>query len=249
MLFRSHTEEAWAFVRWMTSLDGIIPMNEGQQEYAHGLGRIYVPDMTANRVVNETVFDKFAPKEEQYRSALRTCLDLMPVSRYRPVTFVGQRLWDEHIRSFDLAIYHKKDAKAALDESTAVVQKELDTVFAERELPLFNWKIPYGIAAVAGVLLLLIGGVLIWRAEPIGPLRKQEAVAGYLFASPWVIGFLVFTGGPILASIVYSFCSYDVLHPAKYVGFANYQDLLKDPIFMKALFNAGYLWQIGRAHV
>ncbi len=121
-----HTEEAWAFVRWMTSLDGIIPMNEGQQEYAHGLGRIYVPDMTANRVVNETVFDKFAPKEEQYRSALRTCLDLMPVSRYRPVTFVGQRLWDEHIRSFDLAIYHKKDAKAALDESTAVVQKELE---------------------------------------------------------------------------------------------------------------------------
>ncbi len=59
---------------------------------------------------------------------------------------------------------------------------------------------------------------------------------GYLFIAPWLIGFLVFTLGPFLASVYLSFTNYDILSPPKWVGTANYQTLLKDdPLFLQSL--------------
>ncbi|MEZ4736183.1 MAG: hypothetical protein R3E79_54550 [Caldilineaceae bacterium] len=40
----------------------------------------------------------------------------------------------------------------------------------------------------------------------------------YLFISPWIIGFLVFTAGPMLASIVLSFMRWELLLPPEFVG-------------------------------
>ncbi|MHB1457950.1 MAG: carbohydrate ABC transporter permease, partial [Armatimonadota bacterium] len=70
---------------------------------------------------------------------------------------------------------------------------------------------------------------------------------GFLFASPWIIGFLVFTLGPILVSIILSFCDYDVLHAARWVGINNYRELMTDDWkdLSKALYNAGYLALFG----
>jgi len=55
---------------------------------------------------------------------------------------------------------------------------------------------------------------------------RGEAAAGYLFASPWIIGVLVFTAGPIVASLIFSFCDYDVLHPARFAGLDNFRGIL-----------------------
>ena len=48
-----------------------------------------------------------------------------------------------------------------------------------------------------------------------------EVGAALLFSSPWLIGFIVLVGGPILFSIVFSFTRYDVLSAARYVGLKN----------------------------
>ena len=76
---------------------------------------------------------------------------------------------------------------------------------------------------------------------------KQETVAGYLFVSPWIIGFLVFTLGPMMASLVFSFLNYDVLNPARYAGFENYVDVFvtDQAINLKAFWNVGYLAVVG----
>lgn len=59
---------------------------------------------------------------------------------------------------------------------------------------------------------------------------------GYLFIAPWLIGFLVFTLGPFLASIYLSFTNYDILSPPKWVGTANYSTLINDdPLFLQSL--------------
>ncbi len=59
---------------------------------------------------------------------------------------------------------------------------------------------------------------------------------GYLFISPWLIGFFVFTAVPFLFSIYFSFTRYDVVSPPVWIGAANYAKLLfDDPIFWKAL--------------
>ncbi|HOT51643.1 MAG TPA: sugar ABC transporter permease [Candidatus Hydrogenedentes bacterium] len=71
---------------------------------------------------------------------------------------------------------------------------------------------------------------------------RREYHAGYLFAAPWFIGFAVFGGGPILFSLLMSFCQYDVFTPPKFVGLKNYADMaFHDPLFYKSLWNTLYM--------
>lgn len=44
-------------------------------------------------------------------------------------------------------------------------------------------------------------------------LAQREALTAYAFISPWVIGFLIFTIGPMLASFFFSFTEYNILSP------------------------------------
>lgn len=68
--------------------------------------------------------------------------------------------------------------------------------------------------------------------------RKDETRAGWISISPWVIGFLIFTAGPFLASLYFSFTKYDVLSPPEWIGLDNYQRLLtRDRLFPLALRN------------
>ena len=65
---------------------------------------------------------------------------------------------------------------------------------------------------------------------------RAEAIWFYLFISPWIVGFLVFTAGPILDSSYLSFTHNDPVNwPPKWVGLANYQLLLHDKLFYKSL--------------
>lgn len=64
----------------------------------------------------------------------------------------------------------------------------------------------------------------------------RKGPVGYAFISPWLLGFLVFTAIPFLASIYLSFTRYDVVSAPVWVGLANYRKLLgQDPLFWKSL--------------
>lgn len=70
---------------------------------------------------------------------------------------------------------------------------------------------------------------------------RKKVLEGYLFASPWFIGFFLFTVGPMVVSLVMSFFEYDVLTPARFIGGGNYKTLLtNDPLFWKSLYNTFY---------
>ena len=70
-----------------------------------------------------------------------------------------------------------------------------------------------------------------------GTLERREARAAYVFIAPWIIGFLVFTAGPMVASLWLSFTDYSLVEPGRPVGLANYQQLLDDPRVAKSLAN------------
>ena len=59
--------------------------------------------------------------------------------------------------------------------------------------------------------------------------RVRETLVGYAFLAPVILGFLIFVLGPAIAAIVLSFCSYDVLTPPRFAGWANYLRFLRDP--------------------
>jgi len=58
--------------------------------------------------------------------------------------------------------------------------------------------------------------------------RKKEILAGYLFALPWIIGFILFIAGPMVASVFLSFTNWNLLIPPKWIGFKNYYTLLEE---------------------
>ncbi|SHF30689.1 carbohydrate ABC transporter permease [Streptoalloteichus hindustanus] len=68
-------------------------------------------------------------------------------------------------------------------------------------------------------------------------LRRAEARAALGFLSPWLVGFAVFTAGPLLASLWLSFTSYDAIGEPRWVGADNYRELARDPLVLKSLGN------------
>lgn len=68
--------------------------------------------------------------------------------------------------------------------------------------------------------------------------NRREAIAGYLFISPWIVGFLVFTAGAMVYSLVISFSHYQLAtNTARPAGFSNYELLFEDPKVMLSLGN------------
>jgi multiple sugar transport system permease protein len=82
----------------------------------------------------------------------------------------------------------------------------------------------------------------VMAAPARGSFRKrflsEEARAGYLFVSPFIIGFLIFTGGPLIASLYLSLTSYDVINPPFFIGLDNYTALPSDERFWHSLQNS-----------
>jgi multiple sugar transport system permease protein len=66
-------------------------------------------------------------------------------------------------------------------------------------------------------------------------MSQREAAWAYFFISPWIIGFIAFTIGPMLASLYYSFTEYDIISQPRWIGLANFRELLSDPLFWKSL--------------
>ena len=67
-------------------------------------------------------------------------------------------------------------------------------------------------------------------------MSQRDNLWAYAFISPWLIGFLVFTLGPMVASLYFSFTRYNIIDPAVSRGLDNYQRLLfEDPLFWHSL--------------
>lgn len=58
-----------------------------------------------------------------------------------------------------------------------------------------------------------------------------------MFAAPGILGFLIFTAGPMVASLYYSFTEFSVLSSPKWVGLQNYSNMLTgaSSLFLKSL--------------
>ncbi len=66
--------------------------------------------------------------------------------------------------------------------------------------------------------------------------RRREALWGLLFVSPWIFGFVVFSAGPMIASLYLSFTEYNVVQAPMWIGWENYERLFtSDRLYIKSL--------------
>lgn len=87
------------------------------------------------------------------------------------------------------------------------------------------------------------------QAPPPAPVKRHN-LAGWLFATPWVVIFLVFMALPILASLVLSFTDFGLANLANpfnlnFIGLQNYGRLVHDQLFLQAALNTIIVVVIG----
>lgn len=66
-------------------------------------------------------------------------------------------------------------------------------------------------------------------------LGQQETIIGWLFIAPAVSGFLLWTVGPMIASIWLALSKWDLLTPPKMIGLKNFERMFSDPLFWQSL--------------
>ncbi|GAB4186829.1 MAG: hypothetical protein Kow00105_01430 [Phycisphaeraceae bacterium] len=253
-----HKQGAWELMRWLCSMEANQLMAEFEASLARAQGQSYFPyshpDKRVMRWLSQTYIETRPDITEDMRSAHRQFMSLLPESRTRPISPVGQRLWGEHMRSMFLALNHVAEPREALAIGKRKIQEALDRFFNPPEGPRVPWRIMIFVylALVAVVII-----VFIWWARQRGGMlyrARREWFGGYVCASPWLIGFIVFGAGPILFSLLISFCRYDVLNPAVWIGTDNYVRLMgfhrdpdtggmtaNDPQFWRSLWNTLYM--------
>lgn len=70
---------------------------------------------------------------------------------------------------------------------------------------------------------------------------RREAIEGFLYISPWILGFLIFAAGPMLASFALSFTQYNILKPPTFIGLENYNVVFsRDRLFYQSLTRTAY---------
>lgn len=65
--------------------------------------------------------------------------------------------------------------------------------------------------------------------------ERNEALIFYICVAPWILGFLLFTAGPMIASLILSFTDWDILTPPTFIGIENFTRAFDDPNFYQAL--------------
>ncbi|WII37482.1 carbohydrate ABC transporter permease [Paenibacillus thiaminolyticus] len=71
--------------------------------------------------------------------------------------------------------------------------------------------------------------------------ERHYVYLGLAFASPWIIGFLVFTVYPFFGSLYFSLTDYDLFSSPRWVGLDNYKHIIADSGFYKSLGNTLFM--------
>ncbi|HEX8523407.1 MAG TPA: extracellular solute-binding protein [Tepidisphaeraceae bacterium] len=248
-------DAAFKFIQFLYSWDAINRLEQGKREQKQSEGKLYLPKGLANRVFFERLIKQHITDNKDVPRRIREAYDviqrLMTKTRIRPVTPVGQLLWNQHVRATDLGNNHvladeakrtgQDEYELALKSAQQEVQQALDQVMAPPPPHRVNWT-NYFLLYAAGVAMpFVMMGVVYRRRKKSHSYSGGEVRSALLFASPWMAGMILFIAGPILFSIIFSFTRYDVLSPARYVGMENYTRLLNDALFYKSIVNTAYM--------
>ena len=226
MASTKHPQEAWELTRWMAGPHGMKAMAEA------GIAQPAIRKLALQEPWipgPHTPADQQVPKNRIITDQAEPSVHFMPTGYlFNEVNLIA--------RQPETLVYQGDEtAKKAFAVSEPVAQGRLDTLRREQTLPPFNWTL----ATVVGAMLVV--GILAWVFGPeIGKRRtyreRREARTAFAFLSPWVIGLVFLTAGPMIFSLIMSFADWDMITPARWRGLGNYNEAAHvDPVFWKSL--------------
>ena len=244
-----HPAEAWAFVRFLAG-------PEAQRRIARELRgvpalRAAAPALVDNRfgVPGLEAYLVGLERAEPVRTASNTYIEKAVGIWQQRVDAIIDQEHERRLRALQargpvtpaaLGAYRDEMAafvEATVDEQLVELADDLDLAFRRAERPEASvWQravVPIAIVLVA--LLALVGYVLYVRRQEADTAReggnRSSGWAAYLCLSPWLLGFVFFTVGPILASVALSFTEWNMITAPRWVGAQHYADLFTDRYF------------------
>lgn len=171
----------------------------------------------------------------------RPFVDQIEYGRTTPIAPGYRQVGSELARAIEMTLTEQATPKAALETAARSGQVILDEA---NEDPDRYPEVPWAtLGIVAFVLVTAVTGGVWWyvlRQTRGSKVARRNAVAFYLFLSPWLVGFFVLTVGATLASFLLSFARWDAVNPARFTGLMNFSEIVNDPLFIKALINTLY---------
>lgn len=210
-----HLEAAWKFVKFASSREQM---------------------MRICKVAGRIPARKSAAQSHEF-DALRPFVEQIPYGHSIPVVAGWQESADAIARAFDKGL----KGETSVDDTLNIAAASVSSILADAnedmsKYPLVPWK-AIGIVA-ATLLAFACAGLHIFVRHRTRHSKREwnEARQFYLFALPWILGFMIFTFGSTVASLVISFSKWDAITPAHFIGFKNYSRIFThDPRFYKSI--------------
>lgn len=268
-------EGAFKLIQFLSSDASLRYMEQEYKEIQQSAGKLYLPRGSAKRslfeqVIKEEVYDN-PEMPLTFKKAYRTMEEIGPHTYIRPVTPVGQLLWNKHIEGYENAVQHnpklvaepaqreleqtqphltgeardaelgRLEARIAMQNVQGDVQQQLDAILNPPTGASVQWRPYLGGYLVLVILPFLAIYISYRRRKRLHNYQASEVGWAMFFAAPWFLAMICFIAGPILFSIIISFTHYDVIGEAHYAGFDNYTALPDDALFSKSLGNTLYM--------
>ena len=112
--------------------------------------------------------------------------------------------------------------------------------FHTRQLREFGRRWPRVFAHLAAATIEMTAHAVPTGKPRLTKRQRRDWFAGYLFASPFIIGFVIFIAFPMLYAVYLIFVDWDLLRPPSFVGFANLTQMFKDPKVRLSLYNSAF---------
>ncbi len=178
-----------------------------------------IPILESWRLNTEAIFDK---KYDEELNKLKSKYRSIPESEY-----------NNFVKKMESFIYNTlKDELPKLD-------KTYKDAFERVKIKKPSIFVAY-FAPVILVLILFIIGVFYYKSIKKNNTKiilnnKKDNFNGFIAISPWLLGFVLFLLGPILAAIYLSFTEWNLISDPKWIGILNYLDLFNDTNFLIGL--------------
>jgi multiple sugar transport system permease protein len=219
----AHPAESFSLLRWLVS--------EDIQAAQSRLG-LAIP--TRRSVANSDAFiDPTVPPASD-----QVFLDEIEVARV-PSWPVDPAFAEQFDRRLNKSLRGSDDVQTAANSLDGWWRDRLESPLTIGTFERMPWWMLW---LLAGVILAVaaVGTAVMMRRSRASRISRSEERAGWLLASPWMIGFAVFLAGPIAISLLLSFTRWGGIGPletAEYVGAANYARMLtEDDTFRRSLF-------------
>ena len=210
----AHPNEAWELTRYMAGPVGMKAMAEA------GIAQPAIRELALSDC---WLPGPNTPLEQQWPKNRKATDEAVPFVVWSP----SVDYWPEVQLAIDGRTGSVYDGTRTVADALSTAQNEgqarLDALVREENMPLFPWSagLVFGLVVVAA-----IGFCLYWPERKIkySNAQKRESRAAYGFISPWIIGLLVFSLGPMILSLIMAFLNWDMILPARWRGLGNFHE-------------------------